>query len=262
VARIPTAKDIEAVAREVLREMTGRSAPAPSPAAHGGSARPSPGRQLIDQAEVRAARSRGEKSIVVPASAIVTPLARDLAWDLGIQLQEGGGDAPRSAPVASADGAGPAPRQEGGVIALGSDHGGFAYKARIKRHLEQGGLRVADLGTHDTDSCDYPDFAAAVAKAVSLGEVSWGILVDGAGIGSCMAANKVPGVLAATCHDERTAGNSREHNGANVLCLGSKSMDERTCLRVVDAWLDTPFGGGRHGKRVDKIKAIERSFVR
>ena len=256
MAQLPSAKEIEQVARDVLRQMGGDPGGAPARVA------PSGGRQLIDQAEVRAARARGEKALLVPSGAIVTPLARDLAWDLGIQLQETGAEAPRSVPVPGAEGAGPAPRHEGGVVALGSDHGGFAYKARIKRHLEQAGLRVADLGTHDTDSCDYPDFAAAVAKAVSLGEVSWGIVIDGAGIGSCMAANKVPGVLAGTCHDERTARNSREHNGANVLCLGSASLDEATCLRVVDAWLDTPFGGGRHGRRVDKIRAIERSFVR
>jgi ribose 5-phosphate isomerase B len=121
---------------------------------------------------------------------------------------------------------------------------------------------VNDLGTHSTEAVDYPDVAARVAKAVALGEASWGILVDGAGIGSCMAANKVPGVLAATCHDEKTAKNSREHNGANVLCLGTGSLDEKAALRVVDAWLATGFGGGRHGKRVQKIRAIERGFTK
>jgi ribose 5-phosphate isomerase B len=99
-----------------------------------------------------------------------------------------------------------------------------------------------------------------VAKAEALGEASWRILIDGAGIGSCMAASKVPGVLPATCHDVRTAKNSREHNGANVLCLGTGSLQGRAALAVVDAWVDEPFAGGRHARRVNKIKAIEQSF--
>ncbi|MCA8922383.1 MAG: RpiB/LacA/LacB family sugar-phosphate isomerase, partial [Planctomycetes bacterium] len=135
-------------------------------------------------------------------------------------------------------------------------------KQELKQHLERSGLRVIDVGTHSKDACDYPDLAAAVAKAVALGQAGWGVVVDGAGIGSCMAANKVPGVLAATCHDVRTAKNSREHNGANVLCLGSGTLDLPAALQVLDAWLDTPFGGGRHGRRVDKIKALERSFCK
>ena len=143
-----------------------------------------------------------------------------------------------------------------------ADHGGLELKNAIKRHLERAGRPTVDMGTHTPDSCDYPDYAAAVARAVAMGEASWGILVDGAGIGSCMAAGKVPGVLSATCHDVRTAKNSREHNGANVLCLGSGTLDERAALTVVDAWLATPFAGGRHGRRVNKIRAIERSFVR
>ncbi|RMG11481.1 MAG: ribose 5-phosphate isomerase B [Planctomycetota bacterium] len=173
-----------------------------------------------------------------------------------------GGPPPGRAPTRSEERAagGPAPR-EGGRIALGADHGGFALKEAIEAHLRGRGLEVADLGTHSEASCDYPDFAAAVARAVALGEAAWGILVDGAGIGSCMAANKVPGVLAATCHDERTARNAREHNGSNVLCLGAGSLPVPAALRIVDAWLETPFAGGRHGRRVDKIRALERSFV-
>jgi ribose 5-phosphate isomerase B len=165
-----------------------------------------------------------------------------------------------AAPETPAD-AGPAP-QAGGAIAVGADHGGFPLKKALVAHLTARGLKVQDLGTHSDQAVDYPDLAVAVAKAVALGQASWGILVDGAGIGSCMAANKVPGVLAATCHDERTAKNSREHNGANVLCLGSGGLDEAAAKKVVDAWLATPFAGGRHGRRVDKIKAIERSFTK
>jgi ribose 5-phosphate isomerase B len=251
---LPSQKEIEAVARDVLREL-GTSDPVASRAE---------ARQLVSEGDVRAARARGEKVMVLPPGAIVTPLAKDAATDAGIELRFAA-DGPSTTFALAKDAAsdaGPAPQDEGGRIALGSDHGGFPLKQALKKHLEGRGLSVVDLGTTSTEAVDYPDFAAKVAKAVALGEASWGILVDGAGIGSCMAANKVPGVLAATCHDERTAKNSREHNGANVLCLGSGGLDEAAARRVVDAWLATGFAGGRHGKRVAKIRAIERSFTR
>lgn len=245
---LPSQRDIEAITRDVLRELGTADVARPEP------------RQLVSEGDVRAARARGEKVLVLPHGAIVTPLARDAANDAGIELRVGG---PVAAPAKdAASDAGPAPQDEGGRIALGSDHGGFPLKQALKKHLEGRGLSVVDLGTSSTEAVDYPDFAAKVAKAVALGEASWGVLVDGAGIGSCMAANKVPGVLAATCHDERTAKNSREHNGANVLCLGSGGLDEAAARRVLDAWLATGFAGGRHGKRVAKIRAIERSFTR
>jgi ribose 5-phosphate isomerase B len=247
---IPSRKDIENVARELLRGMD-----------DAGPRRRSSG-SLVSDSDVRAAKRRGETVLVVPPGTLVTPLARDAANECGIEIRVGGGaDLPVTTNPVSANDGGPAPI-DGGVIALGSDHGGLELKNAIKRHLERVGRPTADMGTHTKESCDYPDFAAAVAGAVALGEASWGILVDGAGIGSCMAAGKVPGVLSATCHDVRTAKNSREHNGANVLCLGSGTLDERAALQVVDAWLATPFAGGRHGRRVNKIRAIERSFVR
>lgn len=248
---LPTKEQIEQVARDVLRELVGE---APADAKPEGLAR-----SLVSEADVRAARANGESVILVQPGTIVTPLARDAAQDNKIEIRV----ATPQAPAASepADG-GPAPLREGGPVALGADHGGFALKQALLAHLEQRGVSARDLGTTSKESCDYPDFAGKVATAVAMGEASWGILVDGAGIGSCMAANKVPGVLAATCHDERTARNSREHNGANVLCLGTGSLDEAGAKRVVDAWLETPFGGGRHARRVNKIKAIERSFVR
>jgi len=250
VSTAPRHDEILQIAKEVLGELTGA---APQGVARG----------LITQAEVRAAKDRGETTLHVDANAIVTPLGRDTAWDLGITIHVAGRAQPvtTSSSPQAAD-AGPAPRHSGQVVAVGADHGGFELKQRIKQHLQRSGLRVLDAGTHSKDSCDYPDLAAAVAKAVALGEAGWGILVDGAGIGSCMAANKVPGVLAATCHDVATAQNSREHNGANVLCLGTGSLPGDAALQVVDAWLDTPFGGGRHGRRVNKIKALERSFSR
>ncbi|MGE0711904.1 MAG: ribose 5-phosphate isomerase B [Planctomycetota bacterium] len=254
---LPTREQIEGVARDVLRELTGASAD-PRERTVG------LGRSLIGQAEVREARARGDKTITVAAGTIVTPLAHDLASDYGIEIRvQAAGKPPRRAAGAAPDGPppGPAPRA-GGAVAIGADHGGFALKERLKPHIAALGLKVIDVGTHSDAACDYPDLAAAVAKRVATGEASWGVLIDGAGIGSCMAANKVPGVLAATCHDVRTAKNSREHNGANVLCLGSGTLDEGAARQVLEAWLQTPFAGGRHGRRVDKIRAIEGSFLR
>jgi ribose 5-phosphate isomerase B len=247
---LPSQKDIEGVARDVLKEL-GLTDPAPRRDA----------RALVTETDIRAVRAKGEKVLVVGEGAIITPLARDAAADSGIEIRVSSAGKPAPSKDVASDG-GPAPQDEGGAIAIGADHGGFPLKQALKAHLEARKLRVLDQGTTSTEAVDYPDFAAKVAKAVALGEASWGILVDGAGIGSCMAANKVPGVLAATCHDERTAKNSREHNGANVLCLGSGGLDEAAAKRVVDAWLATAFAGGRHGKRVAKIKAIERSFTR
>jgi ribose 5-phosphate isomerase B len=146
-------------------------------------------------------------------------------------------------------------------VALGADHGGFFLKKRIAAELESRGMAVRDCGTHGTDSVDYPDFAHAVARLVSDGTCRFGIVVDGAGIGSCIAANKVPGVRAATCWDVSSARNSREHNHANVLALGAGFIGDNLALEIVRTWLDTPWGGERHARRVEKITAIERSYL-
>jgi len=159
-----------------------------------------------------------------------------------------------SAPAASA----PAPSGAPTRIAIGADHGGVAMKAAIAAHLRDRGLRVDDLGTGTADAVDYPDFAVAVAKAVGSGAADVGIMIDGAGIGSCMAANKVRGARAAMCYDLTTATNAREHNDANVLTLGGGLIGARLALEIVDRFLATPFAGGRHAKRVDKIKALDR----
>ncbi len=148
------------------------------------------------------------------------------------------------------------------TVALGADHGGFKMKEMLKAHLTEAGFGVVDCGTHSVQSVDYPDLAFAVAEKVSQGEACRGIVVDGAGIGSCMTANKVPGVRAAMCYDYATAVNSREHNNANVLTLGAGLLGDNLVKQIVDIWLATEFGGGRHGKRVDKITAIEKKYLK
>ncbi len=143
-------------------------------------------------------------------------------------------------------------------IAIAADHGGYALKENLKVWLEKQGYQVDDCGTHSPESVDYPDYAYAAAKKVSDGEAWRGIIIDGAGIGSCMVANKVPGVRAAMCYDHATALNSREHNNANVLTLGAGMIEPALARQIVLTWLNTKFGGGRHARRVDKIMDIER----
>jgi ribose 5-phosphate isomerase B len=149
---------------------------------------------------------------------------------------------------------------QGEDIAIGADHGGFDLKERIAVDLREHGFAVRDCGTSSTEPVDYPDFALAVARLVAEGACRWGIVVDGAGIGSAIAANKVPGIRAATCWDISSARNSREHNHANVLALGAGLLGEYLALQIVQAWLSTGWGEGRHARRVEKITEIERRY--
>jgi ribose 5-phosphate isomerase B len=151
----------------------------------------------------------------------------------------------------------PPPAAAARTVALGADHGGFAMKESFKAALESQGYAVVDCGTHSAEAVDYPDFALAVGREVASGRAWRGILVDGAGIGSCMAANKVRGVRAAMCHDHASAVNAREHNDANVLTLGAGMLGMALARQIVETFLGTEFGGGRHARRVDKIMAIE-----
>jgi ribose 5-phosphate isomerase B len=145
----------------------------------------------------------------------------------------------------------------GRIVALGADHGGFALKENLKAYVREWGYTPLDLGTSSADAVDYPDFAEAVANAVVRGDAWRGVVIDSAGIGSSIAANKVPGARAALCYDRATARNSREHNDANILSLGARLIPTDAAREILAVWLETEFGGGRHQKRVDKIRAIE-----
>jgi ribose 5-phosphate isomerase B len=144
-------------------------------------------------------------------------------------------------------------------IAIGSDHRGYLVKEKLIRVLEQLGHDVEDNGTHDSRSVDYPDIASAVSRKVAGGIADRGILICGTGIGMCIAANKIAGVRAAPCHDELTAEIIRRHNDANVLCLSADMLGGREFDRMVEVWLDTPFDGGRHLRRLKKIAELEHS---
>lgn len=145
------------------------------------------------------------------------------------------------------------------AVAVGADHGGFALKERIAFRLREQGLDVIDCGTDSIDAVDYPDIAADVAHKVASGEVDVGIIIDGAGIGSAMVANKIPGVRAALCYDLSTARNAREHNHANVLTLGAGLTGDALAWQITQDFLATPYGEGRHARRVKKIDALDRA---
>jgi ribose 5-phosphate isomerase B len=153
--------------------------------------------------------------------------------------------------------------QNAKMVAIGSDHGGFAMKETLKPYLTELGYSFTDCGTFGSkEAVDYPDFALAVAQMVSKGKAWRGIVIDGAGIGSCMVANKVPGVRATLAYDLSSANNSREHNDANVLTLGAGLIGESLAKQIVKTWLATEFGGGRHQPRVNKIIAIEKQYMK
>jgi ribose 5-phosphate isomerase B len=186
----------------------------------------------------------------VERGALITPSARDLARDRGVRILEVDAGELQQAPPAK-------------TVAIGADHGGFAMKEQVlKPLLAELGLHAQDVGVSDASPADYPDIALQVATLVHNGKAARGIVVDGAGIGSAMAANKVPGVRAALCYDRASARNSREHNDANVLTLGGRLLTPSQAEEVVRVWLSTPFGGGRHQARIDKITAIEKAYLK
>jgi ribose 5-phosphate isomerase B len=177
----------------------------------------------------------------------LTPLAADIVREKGIEIVRRAG---RRGSKTSR------------MIAVGADHGGFKMKEELKGLLRELGHQVHDFGTDSEAPVDYPDFAYAVARSVSEGASDVGIVIDGAGVGSAMTANKVPGVRAAACYSAAVARNSREHNGANVLSLGSKTVTNAEMREIVTAWLTTEMTEDRHRKRVEKIDAIERQYRR
>jgi ribose 5-phosphate isomerase B len=189
----------------------------------------------------------GEVRIAI--GTIVTPSAHDLIRERGLALTE--------VPEHELDGIAPPER----TVAIGSDHGGFEMKEALKPVLAELGLSVRDVGVQEAKAADYPDIALQVAELVAQGVAGRGVIVDGAGIGSAMAANKVPGVRAALCYDKATARNSREHNHANVLTLGGRMLTLTQAEEVLRVWLATPYGGGRHAARVEKITGIEKRYA-
>jgi ribose 5-phosphate isomerase B len=202
-------------------------------------------RAVITERDVPAA---GE--LRVAAGTIFTPSARDAALSRGVRIIE--------VPAEQLHG-NPPPAK---TVALGADHGGYRLKELLKPVFAEAGFEIRDAGVYEEKTADYPDIALAVAELVAEGKAARGVIVDGAGIGSAMAANKVPGIRAALCYDKASARNSREHNDSNVLTLGGRLLTPSQAEDVLRTWLATPFAGGRHAGRIQKITDIERKYLR
>ena len=186
----------------------------------------------------------------IPLESVITPSARDAAAERGVKIVH--------LPAGQVD----VPAAPAKTVAIGSDHGGFRMKEELKPVLAELGLAIRDIGVAKEEPADYPDIAQQVAELVASGAAARGVIIDGAGIGSCMAANKVPGVRAALCYDKASARNSREHNDSNVLTLGGRLLTATQAEEVLRVWLATPFAGGRHAARVQKITRIEQKYSR
>jgi ribose 5-phosphate isomerase B len=248
---------VRALVRDVLNKAMPDAAPSPnaarvnqptppsSPQTSPAVTRDESAKLVITEDDVRGLE-RGAV-LRVSENARLTPLAADIVNDRGIEIVR----------RVSRSGS-----KQHKSVAVGADHGGYAMKEELKEFLTDLGHRVHDFGTNSDSAVDYPDFAHAVARAVSDGSAEVGIVIDGAGVGSAMTANKVPGVRAAACYSEEVARNSREHNGANVLTLGSKTITSDQMREIVRAWLSTDLTEDRHRKRVGKIAAIERQYQR
>lgn len=202
-------------------------------------------KSLITEDDIRGLEP--ESRLRIAENAKFTPLARDLIAERLIQLIR---KKPRVLGLSVKS------------VAIGADHGGFEVKKRLIEHLESLGLAVTDFGTHSPDPVDYPDIALDVGRAVVAGRADAGILIDGAGIGSAMAANKVPGIRAAACYNEQLAINAREHNGANILTLGAGQSDFEQIAAIAEAFLTHRITEERHLRRVGKIDSIDREFRR
>jgi ribose 5-phosphate isomerase B len=211
-------------------------------------------RQCITERMIIDLAKEGNKTLQAERDAIVTAAASDTARRLGVEIRIGSPATERKSAGAPQVGAAGEIR----TIALGSDHGGFSLKGTLTPFIESLGYSVVDVGTTSEEACDYPDFAYAVARMVHSGKACRGIMIDAIGVASAMVANKVCCIRAACCTDEFSARSSREHNDANVLTLGGRVLGTELAKAIVKVWLETSFSGGRHQKRIEKIREIEK----
>lgn len=212
-------------------------------------------KRLLLETDIIKLAKAGISILPVAKNDIITPLALDRIKSLGITIVSR-----EEVESIEADPKGMDPLLKLKKVAIGSDHTGFKVKAMLSQVLVDKGYQIVDVGTFDENSCDYPDFACSVAGNVREKKVDFGIIIDATGIPSSITANKVPKIRAATCYNEFSARSAREHNNANILVLGAKALGEETIKSILDVWMSTPFAGGRHQKRLDKISAIEEKF--
>lgn len=198
--------------------------------------------------------AKDDKIILISKDDILTPSAKDKIKELGLKIidkdeaEKLGDESYKHSKTVKLN-----------KIVIGSDHTGFKIKNILSRLLTEKGFQLIDVGTYDENPCDYPDFAYAAAKKVQEGEADFGVLIDATGIPSAITANKLSGIRAATCYNEFSARSAREHNDANILVIGAKTLGEETIKSILEVWLNTKFGGGRHQKRLDKISGIEKN---
>lgn len=204
-------------------------------------------KKVITELKILEAIKSGRSEIILSKDEILTPLALDRIKDAKLKIRYSINTQDYKSVNVS------------GKIAIGADHTGFNSKKIIKEYLNKLGKTVVDVGTFSEDSCDYPDFAALVANKILSNEVDFGIMIDATGIPSAITANKFKGIRAATCYNEFSAWSARNHNDANMLVLGAKTLGEETIKSIIDKWLNTNFEGGRHQARLDKIKLIENN---
>jgi ribose 5-phosphate isomerase B len=214
-------------------------------------------KKLIRESDIIALLKSGSKSLPVAKDDIITPLAWDRIKVSGIKI------------IKKEDAVKLDSSQHGAEAlslfkraAIGSDHTGFKVKNEIITFLGEKSIEIADVGTFDENPCDYPDIAYSVASKVKAKEADFGIVIDATGIPSSIAANKVPGIRAAVCYNEFSARSAREHNNANIITLGARSLGIETIKSILNVWLETNFGGGRHQNRLNKIAAIEEEFLK
>jgi len=208
-------------------------------------------KKLITENDVRKIVKEGRNVIVISKDDVVTPLALDMVRINQMTVVE------KETAENSLSFGKQNTNQRNKKISIGSDHTGFKIKNILIKYLGERGFHLNDEGTFDEKSCDYPDFAKAVALKVATGNVDVGIILDATGIPSSITANKIKGIRAATCYNAFSAKSAREHNDANVLVLGAKSLGEETIKTIIEVWFSTDFAGGRHQRRLDKIISIE-----
>ena len=208
-------------------------------------------KKLITEDDVRKIVKEGRNVIVIGKDTVVTPLALDMIHTniMTVVEKEPTGN---NLNIGEQNATASSKR-----ISIGSDHTGFKMKNILIKYLGERGFQLNDEGTFDEKSCDFPDFAKAVALKVATGNADFGIILDATGIPSSITANKIKGIRAATCYNAFSAKSAREHNDANVLVLGAKSLGEETIKTIIEVWFSTNFAGGRHQRRLDKITSIE-----
>ena len=212
-------------------------------------------KRVITESEVLKLYKEGARTFPVGENELFTPLAKDKLKELKIKLVK-----KESAVAIDGIPGDPVKSKRTNKVSIGGDHTGFKIKNVISKILASKGFEVIDVGTYDENACDYPDFAFGAAMKVKNGEADFAVLIDATGIPSSITANKIPGIRACTCYNEFSARSAREHNNGNVLVMGAKTLGEETIKSILEVWLNTPFGGERHQRRLDKITAIEKEF--